>query len=150
MIIRKRCLRRIRGLIRVGGHAAAVQGRFGGVVNFKSRYEPVGGTPSSSSSLSCRSSSILLPSSSSSLPSSSERYGYPAVRTATATGPERSRASLATRYHALTMRISSHHFIMSSYERELKLHACWVRRPMRSDPVLVDPAPSLRPSIWNL
>src|SRR5712671_71685 len=48
------------------------------------------------------------------------------------------------------MRTSFHHSIISSCERARKLHACWELRPMRSDPVLVEPAPSLRPSIWNL
>jgi hypothetical protein len=35
--------------------------------------------------------------------------------------------------------------------REVERDACWVRRPMRSDlqVVLIDPAPSLRPSIWK-
>ena len=115
----------------------------------KSRYEPGGSAPSSSSSsASCRSSSTLLPSSSSSPSSSSERY--PTARTAAATGPDRSRASLATRYRAQSMRTSFHHSIISSCDRERKLQACWERRPMRSDPVLIDPAPSLRPSMWNL
>ena len=107
-----------------------------------------GSTPSSSSSASCRSSSTLLPPSSSSSSSSSERY--PAARAATTTGPNHSGASLATRYCTQSMRISLHHSIMSSCERERKLHACWERQPMRSDPVLIDPAPSLRLSRWNL
>ena len=117
-----------------------------------------------------------LPPSSSSSSSSSERY--PTARTAAATGRDHSGASLATRYRTQSMRISLHHsimlscererklhatryrtqsmrislhrYIMSSCERERKLHACWERWPMRSDPVLIDPAPSLRPSRWIL
>ena len=89
-----------------------------------------------------------LPPSSSSSSSSSERY--PTARTAAATGRDHSGASLATRYRTQSMRISLHRYIMSSCERERKLHACWERWPMRSDPVLIDPAPSLRPSRWIL
>ena len=39
---------------------------------------------------------------------------------------------------------------MSLCERVRELHACCPGRQRRREPVLIDPVPSLRPSMWNL
>src|SRR6266404_1705629 len=81
-------------------------------------------------------SSAARHSSSTPLPSSPSSDVYPAARTAAATGPERSSASL--------------HCDKVSCERARKLHATCPGCVIQIDPVLIEPELSFHPSVRNL